>query len=69
LVKEEQLDAEKLEKVIARYIYTGKAPLPDPDIIQLLTVKPKLRERKPTRERVLNKVIDYVATFVKGMVA
>lgn len=54
LVKEEQLDADKLEKVIARYIYTGKEPLPDPDIIQLLTVKPKLKDRKPTRERVLS---------------
>ena len=66
LVKEEQLDADKLEKVIERYVYTGVEPLPDPDIIELLTVKPKLRDRKPTRERVLHKVIDYVETFIKG---
>jgi len=69
LVKEEHLDAEKLEKVIDRYIYTGNEPLPDPDIIDLLTVKPKLKDRKPTRERVLTKVIDYVATFIKGVAA
>lgn len=69
LVKEEQLDADKLEKIINRYIYTGKEPLPDPDIIQLLTVKPKLKDRKPTRERVLSRVIDYVATFIKGVAA
>jgi len=69
LVKEEHLDAEKLEKVIDRYIYTGNEPLPDPDIIDLLTVKPKLKDRKPTRERVLTKVIDYVDTFIKGVAA
>jgi type I restriction enzyme R subunit len=66
LVKEEQLDADKLAKVIERYVYTGIEPLPDPDIIELLTVKPKLKDRKPTRERVLLKVIDYVDTFIKG---
>jgi type I restriction enzyme R subunit len=65
LVKEEQLDADKLAKVIERYIYTGVEPLPDPDIIDLLTVKPKLSERKPKRERVLHRVIDYVDTFIR----
>ena len=39
--------------------------MPDPDIIDLLTVKPKLSERKPTRERVLHRVIDYVETFIR----
>jgi type I restriction enzyme, R subunit len=36
LCKEEQLDAEKLKKVIDRYIYTGQEPLPDPDIVDLI---------------------------------
>ena len=36
---------------------------------ELLTVKPKLKDRKPTRERVLTKVIDYVDTFIKGVAA
>ena len=53
LVKEEQLDAEKLEKVIDRYVYTGKEPLPDPDIIELINRPLKLAERGPTRTRVL----------------
>lgn len=69
LVKEEHLDADKLKQVIERFIYTGQEPLPDPDIVDLLTVKPKLKDRKPTRERVLTKVIDYVETFIKGIAA
>jgi type I restriction enzyme, R subunit len=36
LVKEEQLDADKLKKVIDRYVYTGQEPLPDPDIVDMI---------------------------------
>lgn len=69
LVKEEQLDAEKLEKVIDRYVYTGKEPLPDPDIIELINRPLKLAERGPTRTRVLKKVVDYANTFINGIAA
>jgi type I restriction enzyme R subunit len=69
LCKEEQLDAEQLEKVIDRYIYTGTKPLPDPDIIQLIKRPLKLAERAPTRTRVLTKILDYVDTFIHGVAA
>jgi type I restriction enzyme R subunit len=69
LVKEEQLDAGKLKKVIDRYVYTGEKPLPDPDIIQLIERPLKLAERGPTRKRVLDKVVDFVETFVHGVAA
>ena len=69
LCKEEQLDADKLKKVIDRYVYTGEQPLPDPDIIELITKPLKIAERGPTRRRVLEKVVDYVATFIKGVAA
>lgn len=63
LVKEEQLDEAKLQDVIDRYVYTGKKPLPDPDIVQLITRPLKLAERKPTRQRVYDRVLSYVETF------
>ncbi len=69
LCKEEQLDAEKLKKVIDRYVYTGTQPLPDPDIIQLITKPMKLAERGPTRTRVLDKVVNFVQTFIHGIAA
>jgi len=69
LCKEEQLDAEKLKKVIDRYVYTGTKPLPDPDIIELINRPLKLAERAPTRERVLNKVVAYVDTYIHGVAA
>jgi type I restriction enzyme, R subunit len=69
LVKEEQLDADKLSKVIDQFIYTGQEPLPDPDIIDLILRPLKLTDRRPTRERVHRKVIDYVETFIHGVAA
>ncbi len=69
LVKEEELDAEKLEKVIDRYVYTGTKPLPDPDIIQLINRPLKLVERGPTKTRVLEKVVNYVTTYIHGIAA
>ena len=69
LVKEEQLDADKLEKVINRYVYTGTKPLPDPDIIELIQKPLKLSERAATRTRVLTRVLDYVDTYIDGVAA
>jgi hypothetical protein len=69
LVKEEQLDAEKLQKVIDRYVYTGTKPLPDPDIMDLIDRPLKLAERRPTKTRVLEKVVNYVATYIHGIAA
>ncbi|MGZ0167270.1 MAG: type I restriction endonuclease subunit R [Planctomycetales bacterium] len=69
LCKEERLDADKLKKVIDRYVYTGKEPLPDPDIIELINYPLKLAERAPTRKRVLRKIVDYVMTFIRGIAA
>ncbi|MFK5923795.1 MAG: type I restriction endonuclease subunit R [Verrucomicrobiota bacterium] len=69
LCKEEHLDPDKLKKVIDKYVYTGDAPLPDPDIVELIDQPLKLMERKKIRERVLEKVIDYVGTFIEGIAA
>ena len=69
LCKEEQLDADKLQQVIDRYVYSGKQPLPDPDIVELIARPLKLAERGPTKKRVLEKVVDYVATFIRGIAA
>lgn len=50
-------------------IIAGKAPLPDPDIVNLIDRPLKLAERGPTKKRVLQKVVDFVDTFIKGIAA
>jgi type I restriction enzyme R subunit len=63
------LDADKLMKVIDRYIFTGQEPLPDPDIIELINYPIMLADRAPTRKRVLEKVINYMKAFILGIAA
>lgn len=67
--KEEDLDAEKLANVIDRYVYTGTKPLPSPDIEQLIRRPLKLVELMPTKTRVLQKVVDYVETYIHRLAA
>lgn len=65
LSKEEQLDKVKLEDVIGDFIFTEKVPLRE-DIIGMMAVKPKLKERAKTAERVTDKIMYFVDTFING---
>ncbi|AEL27029.1 type I restriction endonuclease subunit R [Cyclobacterium marinum] len=67
LSKEESLDDEKLEEVIGKYLFTEKKPLRD-DVIGLLNKRPALKERASVAERVTNKILGFVETFISGVV-
>ena len=54
-------------KVIDPYVYTGQKPIQDPDIVELINRPLKLAERAATRKRVLEKVVDLVSTFIRGI--
>ncbi|MGO3719358.1 MAG: type I restriction endonuclease subunit R [Mesonia hippocampi] len=66
LSNEENLNAEKLQEVIGNYLFTEKAPLRD-EIIGMLNEKPSLKERKTIAERVTEKIIGFVETFISGI--
>jgi len=66
LSNEENLDSEKLQKVIGNYLFTEKKPLRD-EIIQIMNKRPKLKERKTVAERVIEKVLEFVETFINGI--
>jgi type I restriction enzyme, R subunit len=66
LVQEENLDKEKLEKVIGDYLFTEKEPLRD-DLIDMLQERPSLKERSSTSERLKNIVMDFVETYITGV--
>ncbi len=69
LVEEEHLDADKLKKAIDRYVYTGQEPLPDPDIADMILIPLRVMERGPSKKRVFERVVDYVATYIRGIAA
>ena len=66
LSKEENLNADKLQEVIGNYLFTEKKPLPD-EVIGMMNTRPSLKERKTTRERVTEKIIGFVETFINGI--
>jgi type I restriction enzyme R subunit len=66
LSKEEGLDSVKLEKVIGDYMFTEKIPLRD-DIIDTMNTRPSLKERKTKAERITNKILEFVETFISGI--
>lgn len=66
LSKEEDLNANKLEKVIGDYLFTEKIPLRD-DIIDTMNTRPSLKERKTKAERITNKILEFVETFISGI--
>ena len=66
LSKEENLDADKLQEVIGNYLFTEKKPLRD-EIIGMLKERPSLKDRKTIAERVTEKIVGFVETFISGI--
>jgi type I restriction enzyme R subunit len=66
LCREENIAPERVSEIIEEYIFNHRTPLPD-TIIKLLETKPKILERKPIIERITNKILDFVDTFINGM--
>ncbi len=66
LSKEENLSPEKLSEIIGQYIFTERKPLPD-EIVDMLQVKPKILERKSVVQRVTDKILNFIDTFINGM--
>lgn len=66
ICKDEKVPYEGINTLIERYQFNGRPPLRD-DIVDILEVKPKIRERKTVAERVIYKIVDFVNVFVEGM--
>ncbi|MFA6276164.1 MAG: type I restriction endonuclease subunit R [Pedobacter sp.] len=67
LVKDENLSADKTEKIIEDYLFAEREPLRD-EVLELIEGnKPTVLERKKVGERILSKILDFVDTFINGM--
>lgn len=65
LSEQENMDIEKLEGLISYYLFTNKEPLRD-DVISALKERPALRERSAVAQRITDKTLGFVETFVSG---
>lgn len=67
LVKDENLSADKTEKIIEGYLFAERKPLRD-ELLELIEGrKPTVLERKKVGDRILSKILDFVDTFINGM--
>lgn len=63
---DENLDNTKLQEVIEKYLFTQKPPLRD-EVISTMNERPSLKERASISERILNKIVSFVETFIDGI--
>ena len=67
-VEEENLIPEKTEKLIENYLYAEREPLRDHLLDLIDGEQPSVLHRKSIGDRLLKKVVDFVETFVNGVV-
>ena len=68
LCEEENLDKEQFSALIEAYIYSGQEPIRD-DVFKCLANRPSILQARAIGERIINKMHDFVDTFVTGMQA
>ena len=68
LVKEEKLILESTQNLIDNYLYAEREPLRDEVLALLEGEQPTLLKRKSTGDRILKRILDFVETFIEGMV-
>ena len=66
LCEDENIVPEKFVKVLQTYEFQNRLPR-DGEIVEALSFKPKILERKSILERVADKIQDFIHTFIEGM--
>ena len=67
ICEEEKLDREQFSALMESYIYSNQEPIRD-DILQCLGDRPSVLQARRIGERILDRMRDFVSTFVEGMV-
>ncbi|WP_353088362.1 type I restriction endonuclease subunit R [Flavobacterium sp.] len=67
IVTEENLSPERTEQLIENYLFSEQEPLRDEVLDLIEGAKPTILERKKTGDRILDKIVTFVKTFVSGI--
>ena len=67
LVQEENLSADKTHKLIENYLFAEREPLRDEVLDLIEGEKPSVLVRKKLGDKILNKIVDFVETFINGI--
>lgn len=63
LCDDEQLEADKVKDIIKDHLFTERLPLRD-DAVKALKQTPRIMQRKAIGERVLDKIMSFIETFI-----
>ena len=66
-VKEENLSPERTQQLIEHYLYAEREPLRDELLNLIEGDQPSVLKRKTIGDRILQKVVNFVDTFINGM--
>jgi type I restriction enzyme, R subunit len=66
LCVDENIVPERFEKVLQTYVFQNRSPR-DQEIVEALSFKPKILDRKTILERVADKIQIFIDTFIEGM--
>lgn len=66
LCETEHLHPNKLQALIDNYLFTHRVPLVDA-VVKTMEVRPKLLQRRTVGERVLERVLEFVERFFRGI--
>ena len=67
MAEEEHLNQTLLHNAINNYLFTERKPINTVVMEMIEGNKPKLRERRSTINRIIDKMVDFVDTFIGGM--
>lgn len=67
LVKEENLNEDKTEKLIENYIFSERQPLRQEVLNLRVEGRPSILKSKEIGDRILTRILEFVDTFVKGI--
>lgn len=67
LVQEEKLSADKTHKLIESYLFAERVPLRDEVLDLIEGEKPSVLVRKKLGDKILNKIVGFVETFINGV--
>ncbi|WP_396191807.1 type I restriction endonuclease subunit R [Flavobacterium sp.] len=67
LVQEENLSSEKTHKLIENYLFAEREPLRDEVLDLIEGEKPSVLVRKKLGDKILNKIVGFVETFINGI--
>ena len=66
LSKEETLNPDKVETIINDYLFTGRMATED-EVIDALKEQPSVLQRESISNRVTDKILNFITTFINGI--